>query len=76
MNLTFNLTLMTIKKLTKQELEKMYYSNTNKKVCEILEISQPTLSKYLDQFSIKRKPIGNKDNSDKRKIILETVSSN
>ena len=64
-----------MRKITKQELEKMYYSNTNKNVCEMLQISQPTLSKYLDQFSIKRKPIGNKDNSDKRKLILQAVDS-
>lgn len=65
-----------MKEITKKELAKMYYSNTNKKVCEMLKISQPTLSKYLDQFCIKRKPIGNKDNSDKRKFILQTVDSN
>ena len=36
-------------KITKQELEQIYWNNSNKKACEILKITNATLTKYLRQ---------------------------
>lgn len=59
-----------IKNLTKEDLEKLYYSKTNKTVCEELNITLPTLIKYIRKLGIKQKPQGNFDNSDKIKIKI------
>ena len=49
-----------MKKLTKTELEKLYYSNKNEAVCKILGISIPTLLVYLEKLDIKPKGKGYK----------------
>ena len=48
-------------KITKQELEKIYWENSNKKACEILKITNATLTKYLKQNKIKLKGSGNRN---------------
>ena len=42
-----------IMKITKQQLEKIYLENSNKKACEILKITNATLIRYLTQHGIK-----------------------
>ena len=59
-----------IKKLSKIELENLYYSKTNKELCIELNITLATLIKYIRELNIKQKPRGNFDNSDKKKIII------
>jgi len=49
-----------MQKLTKTELEKLYYLNNNKIVCKILDISLPTLLAYLGELDIKPKGKGYK----------------
>jgi hypothetical protein len=44
-----------IQDLKKDDLEKLYLTNTNKELCKLLKITQPTLSKYLDFHKITRK---------------------
>jgi hypothetical protein len=58
-----------MKKINKEELKKIYRSNTNKEVCKMLDISLPTLLRYLKEFGIKRKGKGNPLGA-KRKIEL------
>jgi hypothetical protein len=55
-------------KITKQQLEKIYLENSNKKACEILKITNATLIKYLKQFNIKLKGSGNRNK--KGKLII------
>ena len=55
-------------KITKQQLEKIYLENSNKKACEILKITNATLMKYLKQFNIKLKGSGNRNK--KGKLIV------
>jgi len=55
-------------KITKQQLEKIYLENSNKKTCEILKITNPTLIRYLKQFNIKLKGSGNRNK--KGKLIV------
>jgi hypothetical protein len=55
-------------KITKQQLEKIYLENSNKKACEILKITNATLIKYLKQFNIKLKGSGNRNK--KGKLIV------
>lgn len=52
--------------LTKEELEKMYNSMTNEELCKKLDISKPTLSKYISDLGIEPKGKGTKK---KLKII-------
>tara|TARA_R110002126_G_scaffold46379_3_gene130578 strand:+ start:2063 stop:2257 length:195 start_codon:yes stop_codon:yes gene_type:complete len=59
-----------IKNLTKEDLEKLYHSKTNKDVCFELGITLPTLMKYIRKAGIKQKPQGNFDNSDKIKLKI------
>ena len=56
-------------KITKQELEKIYWENSNKKACEILKITNATLTKYLKQNKIKLKGSGNRNKESKITII-------
>lgn len=44
--------------ITKEELEKLYYSNTNEELCKILSVSKPTLIKYLSIAGIELKGKG------------------
>lgn len=46
--------------MTKEELEKMYYSMTNEDLCKKLDISKPTLSKYISDLGIEPKGKGTK----------------
>jgi hypothetical protein len=57
-----------IMKITKQQLEKIYLENSNKKTSEILKITNPTLIRYLKQFNIKLKGSGNRNK--KGKLIV------
>jgi len=45
--------------IKKEELEKLYYSKTNKEVCEILGVSKVTLNTYLKKAGIVLKGKGN-----------------
>ena len=47
-----------MRKITKQELEKLYYSKRNKDVCKELDISEPTLNYLLKKSGIKLKGKG------------------
>ena len=44
--------------MTKQELEDLYHKHTNMDLCEILNVSQPTLLKMLDEAGIEKKGKG------------------
>ena len=46
--------------LTKAELEKLYYSMTNKALCEKLGITNPTLTSYVKKAGIPLKGSGNR----------------
>ena len=50
-----------IMEITKRELENLYYNNHNKEVCRVLNITNPTLVKYLQLAKITLKGKGNKD---------------
>jgi len=50
---------MTMSTIKKEELEKLYYSKTNKEVCEILGVSKVTLNTYLKKAGIVLKGKGN-----------------
>lgn len=56
-------------KITKEELEQIYWENSNKKACEILKITNATLTKYLKQNKIKLKGSGNRNKESKITII-------
>ena len=56
--------------ITRDELEALYLSNTNKAVCEKLGISVNTLLKYLDQCGIERKGMGNPKGSGNKRIRI------
>ncbi len=56
--------------ISKERLEKLYRENTNKKVCQILGITVPTLLKYLDACGIERKGMGNPQGSGNKKIRI------
>lgn len=56
-------------KITKQELEQIYWKNSNKKACEILKITNATLTKYLRQNKIKLKGSGNRNK--RGKLIID-----
>lgn len=57
--------------ITKEELESIYLENSNKKACEILKITNATLTKYLRANNITLKGSGNgkSDHRTKLKII-------
>lgn len=44
-----------IKDLRKEDLQELYLTMVNKELCKHLQITQPTLSKYLDFYNIQRK---------------------
>tara|TARA_R110000803_G_C11740749_1_gene291006 strand:+ start:218 stop:430 length:213 start_codon:yes stop_codon:yes gene_type:complete len=44
--------------LTKEYLEKLYYSNLNKTVCKELGITNSTLISYVKKFGIEQKGLG------------------
>ena len=55
--------------ITKQELQQLYLTKTNKEVCEILQITVPTLLSYLKKKNISLKGSGNRQV--KAKVIIE-----
>jgi hypothetical protein len=56
-------------KITKRELKQIYLKNSNKKACEILKITNATLTKYLRQNKIKLKGSGNRNK--RGKLVIE-----
>jgi len=56
--------------ITKEELEKLYYNNTNSYVCEELDISKVTLIKYIKQAGITPKGKGNPSGETAKKINI------
>ena len=60
---------MKITEITKQELLEIYSNNSNKKACEILKITNSTLTKYLRQNNIKLKGSGNRNK--KGKLVIK-----
>lgn len=58
-----------MKKISKSELNRLYSENTNDYVCEVLQISLPTLISLLVRAGIPRKGKGNRKY--KRKVFLE-----
>lgn len=57
--------------ITKKKLKELYQNNTNKELCEMLDITNPTLIKYLKEAGIKPKGRGNRKASGIKKITLE-----
>jgi hypothetical protein len=57
-------------KLTKKELESIYYENTNDRACEILGVTKVTLLKYIRLAGIKTKGKGNPTGENARKIEI------
>lgn len=55
--------------ITKQELEKIYWENTNQRAADLLKISVTTLNKYVKQAGINRKGQGRSKKQNKIKII-------
>ena len=55
--------------ITKEELRKMYNSMTNIEVCKELDITTPTLVKYLNSAGIALKGKGNKMKKKKVTVI-------
>jgi len=53
--------------LTKQELQSLYLTKTNREICESLEITMPTLLSALKKAGIELKGSGNR----KSKSIIE-----
>lgn len=54
--------------ITKEELHQLYVTKTNKKVCEILQITMPTLLSYLKKNNIALKGSGNRQ--PKAKVVI------
>ena len=48
------------KEISKEELKKIYYDNTNLEAAEILGVSKTTLIEMINRAGIKRKEKGNK----------------
>ena len=61
--------LQKFMKITKQGLEQIYLNNSNKKACEILKITNATLTKYLRKNKIKLKGSGNRNK--RGKLVIE-----
>lgn len=55
--------------ITRQDLEKIYYENTNQQAAKILKISMTTLTKYIKQNDIKLKGSGRIKKQNKIRII-------
>lgn len=56
-------------KITKEELEQIYWKNSNKKACQILKITNTTLTKYLRLNKINLKGSGNRNK--RGKLVIE-----
>lgn len=56
-------------KITREELQEIYLKNSNKKACEILKITNATLTKYLRASKIKLKGSGNRNK--RGKLVIE-----
>lgn len=73
MTIIFTTTIINIitkfMKITKRELKQIYLKNSNKKACEILKITNATLTKYLRQNKIKLKGSGNRNK--RGKLVIE-----
>ena len=63
-----NIIILIIMKLTKEELQKIYWENSNKKACKILGVTNSTLTKYLREFNIALKGSGNRNKRGKLTI--------
>ena len=59
-----------LKKITKSELEKIYYSNTQEKAAKILGVSEITMRKYVKEMGIKMKGAGCQNHKKRTKIEL------
>lgn len=55
-------------KISKTELEKIYFEKSNDEVCKILGISKPTLVTYIKKAGIKPKGKGNRNSKSILKI--------
>lgn len=56
--------------ITKQELENIYRENSNKKACQILKITNSTLTKYLRANNIALKGSGNGKSEHRTKLNI------
>lgn len=56
--------------ITKEELKKVYLDNSNKKACEILKITNATLTKYLRKNKITLKGSGNGKSNHRTKLNI------
>lgn len=57
------------KKITRNELEKLYSTMLNKDLCKLLSISPQTLNNYLKSNGIRLKGKGNRSRKTKVKIL-------
>ena len=55
-------------KIKTNELEKIYFENSNKKACEILGVVNRTLTSYLRQRGIKLKGSGNRNKKNNKQL--------
>lgn len=60
----------SIKKITKSELEKIYYGNDQKTASKILGVSALTMRKYVKEMGIKMKGAGCQNHKKRTKIEL------
>lgn len=58
-------------KISKEKLEKLYYSMPNKEVCKRLNVTNTTLIKYLRSVGIKTKGMGNRSTDYKVKLLID-----
>ncbi len=56
-------------KITREKLQEIYLKNSNKKACEILKVTNATLTKYLRANKIKLKGSGNRNK--RGKLVIE-----
>ena len=55
--------------ITKEELQKMYNSMSNRDLMKELDVSMPTLMRIIDDAGIERKGMGNAWHKDKIKVV-------
>ena len=56
--------------ITKEELKNIYLKNSNKKACQILSITNATLTKYLRANNISLKGSGNGKSEHRTKLKI------
>jgi hypothetical protein len=54
--------------IRKEELQELYLTKKNREICNILQISMPTLMSYLKKAKIELKGSGNRET--KAKVII------